>query len=619
MRVPDQYLSIQSAVDAAGNGDTILVSSGRYYENVFVNKSVSIIGDSPSTTSVIGIEESPPINSQGEGNVFEVAADNVLIANLTIKNAAGFRYGVHVVGAANCVISNNVISNEDAGIQAESCTNISIFENTFTAIGSICIRFASVTGGTISENVIENNYLSYCIILDRINDILIDGNDISNPDNGIILTNSANNTLSNNKLTININQAIKIEKSPNTVLVNNEVTDGWRGISISEAPGSLLRNNKITNSTYAFGVFGYNLDDFALDIDTTNTANGKPIYYITNQENFNVNPTTYPKVGYLALINCRNATVQGMTLTNNLYGLLLAHTTDSLITHNTFRENGDTIFMVNQSNSNTVTFNDIQQYSTGIRVYESSDATIIGNNLSVGTNSIWLEHSSGNTIIGNNMTHNSQTLHLLDTTNDAIYNNNFISNSISVGNFTANGWNITYPSGGNYWGSFNGADFHMGVSQGQLGSDGIIDEAYIHWDFYPLAAPIQIFDAGTTNGNPVYVELESNSTLSNVEVSANTISFTASGAEGTVGFCRITIPNRVIQDNWENNYTVVLNGEPQSFTNWTDSQNTYVYVSYQHPNSNVAVIPEFPVATALAVIAVVTLTAVAAKKRVHRN
>jgi len=40
--VPDDYATIQAAVDAASTGDTIIVKDGTYSENVDVNKSLTI-------------------------------------------------------------------------------------------------------------------------------------------------------------------------------------------------------------------------------------------------------------------------------------------------------------------------------------------------------------------------------------------------------------------------------------------------------------------------------------------------------------------------------------------------------------------------------------------------
>jgi nitrous oxidase accessory protein len=36
------YKTIQSALNAAGSGDTIIVSAGTYYENIAVDKSVTL-------------------------------------------------------------------------------------------------------------------------------------------------------------------------------------------------------------------------------------------------------------------------------------------------------------------------------------------------------------------------------------------------------------------------------------------------------------------------------------------------------------------------------------------------------------------------------------------------
>ena len=42
--VPDDYSLIQDAVNAATEGDTIVVRSGTYFENVVVNKPLSLVG-----------------------------------------------------------------------------------------------------------------------------------------------------------------------------------------------------------------------------------------------------------------------------------------------------------------------------------------------------------------------------------------------------------------------------------------------------------------------------------------------------------------------------------------------------------------------------------------------
>ncbi|MBT4767120.1 MAG: hypothetical protein HOO04_02040, partial [Phycisphaerae bacterium] len=46
LEVPSEYDTIQEAVDAAVNGDTVLIAAGEYFENVVViEKAISIKGD----------------------------------------------------------------------------------------------------------------------------------------------------------------------------------------------------------------------------------------------------------------------------------------------------------------------------------------------------------------------------------------------------------------------------------------------------------------------------------------------------------------------------------------------------------------------------------------------
>ena len=52
---PADFYTIQGAINAASPGDTIFVYSGTYYENVVVNKTVSLIGENRSNTIIDGI------------------------------------------------------------------------------------------------------------------------------------------------------------------------------------------------------------------------------------------------------------------------------------------------------------------------------------------------------------------------------------------------------------------------------------------------------------------------------------------------------------------------------------------------------------------------------------
>jgi hypothetical protein len=185
----------------------------------------------------------------------------------------------------------------------------------------------------------------------------------------------------------------------------------------------------------------------------------------------------------------------------------------------------------------------------------------------------------------------------------------------------ANVWDDGYPSGGNYWSDYNGTDLYSGPYQNQTGSDRIGDTPYVadanNTDRYPLMAAYGMFDVGTWNGTACSIGVMSNSTVSDfeVDVAQKTVSFNVTGAEGSAGFCRVTIPNIIVQNMWQGNYTLLVDGKPWPYTNWTDATNTYVYFNFTHSQHQTVIAPEFPSLLILPVLMILTLLAIVASRR----
>jgi len=103
------YPTIQQAIDNASDGDTVFVYNGTYYENVIVNKTINLTGESKENTIIDG---------NTSGDVVEITADGVNISGFSIVNSGGEKIdsGIKLFFTENCTIKDNSISDNNQGI-----------------------------------------------------------------------------------------------------------------------------------------------------------------------------------------------------------------------------------------------------------------------------------------------------------------------------------------------------------------------------------------------------------------------------------------------------------------------------------------------------------------------
>jgi parallel beta-helix repeat protein len=311
-------------------------------------------------------------------------------------------------------------------------------------------------------------------------------------------------------------------------------------------------------------------------------VNGKPICYWVNRRDMIV-PLD---AGYVALVNCTSITIKNLNLTNNVQAVLLASTTNSTITKNNIANNVHGILLCESSSYNTV-----------------SENNIAANNYY----GVWLL-SSNNSIIGNNITANADIGILLWSSSNIIYHNNFVDNRRQVSTFALNVWDNGYPSGGNFWSDYTGADVKSGPYQNEAGSDGIGDTPYVivgsNRDNYPLTGMFSDFVATSE----YHVQTICNSSISDFQFNGTAICFNATGEDDTTGFCRICIPRALMNET----YKVFVNGTevPCNLLPCSNTTHSYLYFSYDLSTQEVIVIPEFPSFLVLPLFMIATLLAV---------
>lgn len=120
--VPDEYETVQAAVDAAASGDTILIRRGFYAENVHVEaKDLSITSSNPSDPLVVA---QTVLSARGLGtpltidNGSEVEVAGITVADGLSSSGGGISAQHSVLSLDRCVIAANHCTADGGGVYA---------------------------------------------------------------------------------------------------------------------------------------------------------------------------------------------------------------------------------------------------------------------------------------------------------------------------------------------------------------------------------------------------------------------------------------------------------------------------------------------------------------------
>jgi len=276
LRVPQDFKSIQDAIDAAEDGCTILIRFGTYRENLFISKSLILKGAGRGRTVLKGIRQGwPVIRIESERSI------NVTVQGLTITGAQALpdhfcadrnRYlcpgGIQIWGQVRTLIKDNMITNNaDDGVDVLNKGYAKIVGNLISGNGYEGIHVQNGSQAEIVDNEVSSNG-EIGVLIWRSSRAEIKGNKIANTrlhsqskiGDGIEVIDDSTATIEDNTITGNARYGIFVGGSyyyadpswrflPSTVrIINNKIENNrYVGIYVNNST-AIIEKNTIKNN-----------------------------------------------------------------------------------------------------------------------------------------------------------------------------------------------------------------------------------------------------------------------------------------------------------------------------------------------------------------------------------
>jgi len=401
------------------------------------------------------------IDGGGSENCILIEESDVYckVQNCEIYNAGKNGISLHNVNNSQ-LIGNDCKNNTWAGISLDRSNNNDVKRNYLSdnsedgiylgASGSSGIIYScynNISGNTITTNEEDGIFISaegWGTAIVKVNNNTISDNVLTaNEEDGIYITSDGfgsaiveanNNSIYGNTLNLNEGHGISLsawqEESSVVELKFSNITGNIlrenvrSGILLDNCSYTFLTENKLYGNGIGFTELNipHTLKYTTHTIDTTNTANDKPIYYYTSE--IGLEPSDFTDAGQIILMYCQdsvisdvdvsNATIgiyaylgTNITIYNNnashgYIGMLLLYFGGGNITENNANHNELAgMYLYSQSNDNDITQNTANNNSYGIALENSHANLISGNTLLNNTICIYQENCIDNVLIGN--------------------------------------------------------------------------------------------------------------------------------------------------------------------------------------------------------------------------
>lgn len=285
LRVPTDFSTIRGAIEAAREGDTILIAAGTYRESLTIAKSLTLQGQARGMVIIQGNRQEPTIiitgaqnvnimdltvtdgsggiGERGRGGGFHIENSTVTIRNVVIQD--NLRHGLLAINESNVTIRDSQIINNrpspdgyiGRGItlvqSAAIIENNMISGNALNAIGLFGSQ-ARIRRNTVTDN---GYGISLFDSAGRISQATIEGNTIErNGEEGVFVAGSSEAEIISNRIIDNkpdaegrFGDGIEVVDNGKATIRNNTITGNARlGVGLWDHVRAILQGNTITKN-----------------------------------------------------------------------------------------------------------------------------------------------------------------------------------------------------------------------------------------------------------------------------------------------------------------------------------------------------------------------------------
>lgn len=310
------------------------------------------------------------VEGYDQDNVLEDFDNRINISNLIDGKPI-----YYLVGASDQIINSSSMAGT---VYCISCNNITVRDLELIN-NSYGIYFLDTDNSRIIDNKIEGNEDGIDLVWSNGN--TIENNSIVHNEDGLDVLQSHDNQINYNMINYSRSgggDGIYLGSSSNNKLMDNNISHNEAGISLYNSSRNTLKNNSLLENYYSFDLKVWTRKNFDNDIDTSNSIDGKPIYYLKDLSGMDINSSS--NAGAVYCIGCANVTVRDLILNNSSHGVYLFDTSNSRIENITARNNRISIVLY-YSHNNDIVGNRASHNLDGIDLWMSEQNNITGNKI----------------------------------------------------------------------------------------------------------------------------------------------------------------------------------------------------------------------------------------------